>query len=111
VGLRSLAQVLLGVLALFVEMWTAMANGTVHVGTADIGAPLLLGAFVADVIVLVVVSVSGRRASEHPVPRDEESPLYQIGCSRCGWTSEAETIEQARALGRQHTLETHRVQP
>jgi hypothetical protein len=112
VGLRSLAQVLLGILAfaLFVEMWTALANGTVHIGTAAVGAPTLFGVLVADGIALILISVTARGTADHRRPGEEDSAPYRVGCSRCGWATDASTIEEARVLGQQHRYQMHQPQ-
>jgi hypothetical protein len=62
VGGRSLAQLLLGLLAfvLFIEFWTAFSNDVVHIGGTVVRAPLLFSLLIVDVAALLVVSVSGR---------------------------------------------------
>lgn len=110
VGLRSLAQVLLGMLAfaLLIEIWTALSNGDVRVAGAALGVAPLFGAFIVAVVALVVISVAGHSASRTRIRDDEETLRYRFSCSKCGWTAEAPTIEEAQDLKRQHRYATHR---
>lgn len=94
---------------LFIEIWTALANGTVHIGSADVGVPPLLGAFIADGVALVIISVTSRPTSA--CQSNDESSLYRFNCSQCGWTIDAATVEEARALGQEHRRGVHGGRP
>jgi hypothetical protein len=113
VGLRSLAQVVLGILAfaLFIEFWTALGNDGVDVGGAAVGAPLLLLLLVADVVVLVAISVFGRVGSPGSSGSGGTQTVVRANCSQCGWRAEAPTLTRARYLRQQHQHDAHDGRP
>jgi hypothetical protein len=109
VGLRSLTQVVLGILAfaLFIEFWTALGNNGVDVGGAAVSAPLLLLLLLADIALLVAIGILGR-AGGRGVPRSGATrTVAQANCAECGWRVEAPTVAQARYLREQHRHDAH----
>ncbi len=110
-GLRSLAQVLLGILGfvLIVELFTALDNGmgVVVVGGVGLRPVLLLLILVADVGALVAVGISGRSHEKRWGPDEAPRTAGRSECRVCGWTAWAPTIEQARTQGQQHFREAH----
>lgn len=120
-GLRSLAQLLLGILAfaLVIELWTALYSGGVLIGGAGVGAATLLVALIADVVAMVLVSRAGRRAPSSPMAAESASPTaapapdaedtvaYRFECPHCGWSAEAPTMDEARTVAQEHKHARH----
>jgi hypothetical protein len=107
VGFRSLIQVVLGIFgfALFIEFWTALANNVAHVGGAAIGAPVLLLVLIADLALLVVISVSGRAGDGST--GGTRRPVVGANCRHCDWRAEAPTTAEALLLRQQHEHAAH----